>query len=140
MASAAVLRPQSCALEGHEKSAHHVTETVTPVPYRAPEFDQEKHMCYTPPEKIITLAELNLNPPTATSPIAITAPFPLLSPEGVQALRADIFRPELVAKYGSWKYPGVYRIRGYGPDAPFTYALWRSEVMRQTCSAAAGES
>lgn len=138
MASVAVLRPQSFAPERHEESTRHVPPPTTPDIYRAPAFAPEKHICYIPPEKTITLAELNLNPPTATSPVAITAPFPLLTQEGVQALRADIFRHELVAEYGSWKYPGVYRIRGYGPDAPFTYALWRSEVIRQICSAAAG--
>ncbi|KAK5455977.1 hypothetical protein LTS15_005296 [Exophiala xenobiotica] len=82
--------------------------------------------------------DLGLNPPTATSPVAITTPFPLLSADGVRELRADIFRREVVGKYGSLKYPGVYRIRGYGPDAPFTYALWRSEAVRQACSEAAG--
>lgn len=114
------------------------TNPILHSPYKAPEFNPKNHMCYKPPDKTITFAELNLNPKTATSPIAITTPFPLLTREGVQALRADIFRHEIVAKYGSLKYPGVYRIRGYGSDAPFTYALWRSELMRQTCSAAAG--
>jgi hypothetical protein len=138
MASASVLRPPVFPAQGPEKSVYGVTQSPVEVPYKAPEFDPKKHMCYVPPEKTITLAELNLDPPSATSPIAITAPFPLLTEEGVRALRTDIFRREVVAKYGSLKYPGVYRIRGYGPDAPFTYALWRSELMRQTCSAAAG--
>ncbi|KIW60565.1 hypothetical protein PV05_00772 [Exophiala xenobiotica] len=123
-----------------------ISETVgVPAPhtrelnaYKPATFDPEKHMSYRTPEEIITFDDLGLNPPTATSPVAITTPFPLLSADGVRELRADIFRREVVGKYGSLKYPGVYRIRGYGPDAPFTYALWRSEAVRQACSEAAG--
>jgi hypothetical protein len=137
MASAAVL--QAPAFQAERLDATDSRSQPSPVSsYQAPTFIAEKHMCYSPPERTITLAELHLDPPEATSAVAITTPFQLLSQEGVHALRADIFRHEVVAKYGSLKYPGVYRIRGYGPDAPFTYALWRSEIMRQTCSAAAG--
>ncbi|KIX09696.1 uncharacterized protein Z518_00777 [Rhinocladiella mackenziei CBS 650.93] len=123
-----------------------ISETIDLAPSHIPEptlyqpatFDPQKHLCYQTPEQIITFEELGLNPKTATSSVAITSPFPLLTLEGVRELRADIFRREVVGKYGSVKYPGVYRIRGYGPDAPFTYALWRSEAVRQACSAAAG--
>ncbi|KAK7905319.1 hypothetical protein LTR67_000039 [Exophiala xenobiotica] len=112
--------------------------TWEPNAYEPATFEPRIHLSYRPPEEIITFDDLGLNPPTATSPVAITTPFPLLSAEGVRELRADIFRREVVGKYGSLKYPGVYRIRGYGPDAPFTYALWRSEAVRQACSEAAG--
>ncbi|KAJ9494627.1 hypothetical protein H2202_009879 [Exophiala xenobiotica] len=112
--------------------------TWEPNAYEPATFEPQIHLSYRPPEEIITFDDLGLNPPTATSPVAITTPFPLLSAEGVRELRADIFRREVVGKYGSLKYPGVYRIRGYGPDAPFTYALWRSEAVRQACSEAAG--
>jgi hypothetical protein len=131
MASVDILqsRPHAFSAEGHEESSQEYMQASIPTPYKAPKFDPEKHMWYAPPERTITLAELNLNPSTANSPVAITTPFPLLTEEGVHALRADIFRPELVSKFGSLKYPGVYRVRGYGPDAPFTYAMWRSEIM-----------
>lgn len=121
-----------------DRAATLTSQTSESTSYYPPKFEAEKHLCYRTPEQIITFEDLNLNPPTATSPVAITTPFPLLSPDGVRELRADIFRREVVAKYGSLKYPGVYRIRGYGPDAPFTYALWRSEELRRICSAAAG--
>lgn len=101
-------------------------------------FDAQKHLCYERPSSTLTLDDLGLDLPQATSPTAITTPFPLLTPAGVRELRADIFRHDIVSKYGSWKYPGVYRIRGYGPAAPFAYAMWRSPEMLKACSDAAG--
>lgn len=131
---------ESLALEATSSPATTNPQDASPSspPYQPAKFDPELHLCYEKPEQIITFDDLGLNPSTATSAVAITAPFPLLTAEGVRALRADIFREEVVSKYGSLKYPGVYRIRGYGPDAPFTYDLWRSEALRQACSAAAG--
>ncbi|KAL6822607.1 hypothetical protein H0G86_007233 [Trichoderma simmonsii] len=101
-------------------------------------FDPLQHLCYNRPSSTISLHDLGLDFPEASSQTAITAPFPLLTPSGVRELRADIFRPDIVGKYGSWKYPGVYRIRGYGPAAPFAYSMWRSPEMLKACSDAAG--
>jgi hypothetical protein len=106
--------------------------------YTAATFESSKHLRYERPSTTITLSDLRLDFPKASSQTAITSPFPLLTEDGVRELRADIFRPELVGKYGSWKYPGVYRIRGYGPAAPFAYAMWRSPEMLKACSDAAG--
>ncbi|KAL7791934.1 hypothetical protein V8C37DRAFT_139438 [Trichoderma ceciliae] len=101
-------------------------------------FDPLQHLCYSRPSSTISLDDLGLDFPQASSQTAITAPFPLLTPAGVRELRADIFRPDIVGKYGSWKYPGVYRIRGYGQAAPFAYSMWRSPEMLRACSDAAG--
>ncbi len=101
-------------------------------------FDPIEHLCYERPSSAITLDDLGLDFPEATCRTAITAPFPLLTPAGVRELRANIFRREIVGEYGSWKYPGVYRIRGYGPAAPFAYAMWRSDEVLRACSDAAG--
>lgn len=101
-------------------------------------FDPLQHLCYNQPISTISLDDLGLDFPQASSQTAITAPFPLLTPAGVRELRADIFRSEIVGKYGSWKYPGVYRIRGYGQAAPFAYSMWRSPEVLKACSDAAG--
>jgi hypothetical protein len=106
--------------------------------YTATAFNAGKHLHYERPLSTISLSDLDLNFPEASSQTAITSPFPLVTHEGVHELRADIFRPELVGKFGSWKYPGVYRIRGYGPAAPFAYAMWRSTEVLKACSDAAG--
>ncbi|KAH8807705.1 hypothetical protein F5884DRAFT_731631 [Xylogone sp. PMI_703] len=130
MASAAVLQPQAPPATN--------LEPITAPTYKPAKFEPAKHMQYEPPSESITLESLGLKPARATSPVAVTVPFRLLSEEGIREVRADIFRREIVEKYGGVKYPGVYRIRGYGKDAPFVYDLWRSEEVRRACSQAAG--
>jgi hypothetical protein len=103
-------------------------------------FDPEVHMSFKPPTEFYTLEELSLQSPLATGPVAITAPFPLFSVEGIRAIRADLFRPELLSKhtYREEKTPGVYKIRGYAQDAPFVYSTWTSPDLLKACSEAAG--
>lgn len=50
-------------------------------------FDPAVHLCYQPPEKVITMQELALD--GGISPIGVTAPFPLLTREGVTELRRE---------------------------------------------------
>ena len=106
----------------------------------APFFDPSLHMEFSPPTDFHTLEELSLSSPLSVGPIAITAPFPLFSNEGVRALRADLFRSEVVSKhsYRESKTPELYKIRGCGKDAPFVYSTWTSPEILAACSMAAG--
>ena len=109
--------------------------------YQAPKtFDPSLHLSFTEPAKSHTLSEVGLSSPLSCGPVAITAPFSLFSAAGVQALRADLFRPELMSKhmYRESKTPGIYKIRGYGRDAPFVYSAWTSQEVLDACSKAAG--
>ncbi|KAH7409590.1 hypothetical protein BKA64DRAFT_720838 [Cadophora sp. MPI-SDFR-AT-0126] len=103
-------------------------------------FDPKTHLAFSPPTEFYTLEELGLASPLATGPIAITAPFPLFSTEGIKQLRADLFRPSVIEKhmYREAKDPGVYKIRGYGSDAPFVYSAWTHPQLLDVCSKAAG--
>jgi len=101
-------------------------------------FNPDKHLRFSQPKKVYKLEEFLLNPPSATSPVAITEPFPLFTEEGVQELRSDIFRREVVDKHGRKQKAGIYIIRGSGVDTPFVYDAWNSEALRQACSRAAG--
>ncbi|RFU75384.1 hypothetical protein TARUN_6865 [Trichoderma arundinaceum] len=132
MAAAGVARPQPTSGGPLDEKIDLASQNASVA------FDPLQHLCYKRPSSTISLDDLGLDFPQASSQTAITEPFPLLTPAGVRELRADIFRPEIVGKYGSWKYPGVYRIRGYGPAAPFTYSMWRSPEMQKACSDAAG--
>jgi hypothetical protein len=40
--------------------------------------------------------------------------------------------------YRESKTPGIYKIRGYGKDAPFVYDAWKSPELIAACSKAAG--
>lgn len=103
-------------------------------------FNASKHLNFEPPTEYYTLDKLGLSSTGSISPIAITAPFPLLSDEGIRQARTDLFRTEMLAKhkYVESKDPGVYKLRGYGKDAPFIYDMWTSKEMLAACSAAAG--
>lgn len=103
-------------------------------------FDAARHLNFEPPSEYYTLDKLGLSSTGSISPVAITAPFPLLSDEGIRKARADLFRTELLAKhkYVECKDPGVYKLRGYGKDAPFVYDMWTSKEMLAACSTAAG--
>ncbi|KAK4498405.1 hypothetical protein PRZ48_011063 [Zasmidium cellare] len=103
-------------------------------------FDAGRHLNFEPPTEYYTLDKLGLSSTGSISPVAITAPFPLLSDEGIRKTRADLFRTELLAKhkYVESKDPGVYKLRGYGKDAPFVYDMWSSKETLAACSAAAG--
>lgn len=103
-------------------------------------FDPVKHMNYSKPTELTTLEELGLETSKAISPVAITNPFPLFSNEGVEAIRADVFRREVVGKhiFKEPKRPGYYKLRGYADDAPFIKSVWTNETLLQACSEAAG--
>lgn len=51
-------------------------------------FDPAIHLAYEKPETVITMNDLALGD-AGISPIAVTAPFPLFSREGVTQLRKD---------------------------------------------------
>jgi hypothetical protein len=59
--------------------------SVLPTPTQ---FDAAKHVAYVKPEKKITMSELGFEG-KGISPVAISAPFPLFSPEGVKELRRE---------------------------------------------------
>jgi hypothetical protein len=101
-------------------------------------FDPEKHLCFKAPENFVTLQELGLSEEKAISPVAITEPFPLFTIEGVKEMRADLFRKEIVGKYGAPTFQGCYKMRGYSKDTPFVDSAWRSKAVLDACSKAAG--
>ncbi|KIW50103.1 hypothetical protein PV05_11723 [Exophiala xenobiotica] len=103
-----------------------------------PRFDPSKHLCFERPKSLVTLKELLLSEEDAISPIAITEPFPLFTLEGVNQMRADLFRKEVVEKHGNRTLPHCYKMRGYSRDTPFVDSVWRDERVLEACSQAAG--
>lgn len=74
-------------------------------------FDPTEHLAFEPPKEFITLRDLQLSEDKAISPVAVTAPFPLFSTEGVKALRANLFRREVVDKHAYSLTPGCCTYR-----------------------------
>jgi hypothetical protein len=109
-----------------------------PMACKFSKMDPARHMNYKPPTEVITLRDLLLSEANSCSPVAITAPFPLFSLEGVTEMRKDIFRAEIVRKHAQVIRPGVYKMRGYAQDAPFVNEVWRHPDVVNACSQAAG--
>lgn len=106
----------------------------------SPTFDPALHLAYKAPTTSHSLESLGLSSPKAISPVGVTAPFPLFSAAGIKALRADIFRPSILAKHKRVdpRYPGCYKLRGIGRDAPFVYSTFSHPTLVDACSKAAG--
>ncbi|GAA5883777.1 hypothetical protein JCM3774_005671 [Rhodotorula dairenensis] len=101
-------------------------------------FDPAIHLAYEKPETVITMKDLALGD-AGISPIAVTAPFPLFSPEGVTQLRRDILSEEVLNKYTVTSYLAPCQAREYSPEAaPFVHAAWSSPEVIAAVSQAAG--
>jgi hypothetical protein len=109
-----------------------------PMPRKVSEMDPARHLNYKPPTEVITLRDLLLSEANSCSSIAITAPFPLFSLEGVTEIRKDIFRAVVVRKHAQVIRPGVNKMRGYAQDTPFVNEVWRYPDVVNACPQAAG--
>jgi len=116
---------------------HPQFEKIEPV-LQPVSFDPAKHLCFQPPTGVYTLKDLQISEESGISPIAITQPFPLFSPDGVRQLRKDLFRKEILDYYQWPVSDKVCKLRGFGKKAPFVYDAWQSEHVRKACSIAAG--
>ncbi|KAJ9608213.1 hypothetical protein H2200_007201 [Cladophialophora chaetospira] len=122
-------------------SVNHAFEKFEPIvtgPSAPARFDPVAHLCFQPPTSVVTLQELLLPEKDAVSPVAITEPFPLFTLEGVKQMRADLFRKEIVNRYGDRTKRNCYKMRGYSKNTPFVDSVWRSPEVLKACSEAAG--
>lgn len=81
---------------------------------------------YSPPTKLLTLADLHLRERAFTTPIAATSSFPFLSPAGVLAYRAALFSDPVVENgSASWGTHALI-IRNAGAHLSFLHDLVRT--------------
>ena len=59
-------------------------------PFDTDEFDPAKHLAFVPPSKVHTMKELNFAQDFGVSPVAVSEPFSLFTPEAVRRMRAEI--------------------------------------------------
>ncbi|KAI5458825.1 hypothetical protein BGZ63DRAFT_416378 [Mariannaea sp. PMI_226] len=102
------------------------------------QFDATKHLDYSPPSNILTMADLKLEP-TALSPVATTEPFPLLSHEAVLEHRRELFSKDVLDNCLHHTRPGSVQVRGMAPRyAPFIHQFWHSPEVLKIVSDIAG--
>ena len=62
---------------------------------------------------------------TGISPVAVTQPFKLFSPETIRIMRSEIAQPEVTNSHTFSSNIAAAQLRGYArAHAPFTYAAW----------------
>ncbi|KAF2876508.1 hypothetical protein BDV95DRAFT_483811 [Massariosphaeria phaeospora] len=88
-------------------------------------FDAQKHLAYTTPPQVIMMKDIGYAEDTGVSPVAVSQPFQLFSPEAIQQMRTEIFKPEVMSNCAYSSNIAACQIRGYAPKyAPFTHDAW----------------
>ncbi|CAD0107136.1 unnamed protein product, partial [Aureobasidium uvarum] len=87
-------------------------------------FDPKIHLAYSPPQKVYSLADLKLEPRDFSTPIAATAPFSLLSEEGVLAYRRAFFAPEVLNECAVSPYLNTLVVRDAARKSKFLHDFW----------------
>ncbi|KAH8672369.1 hypothetical protein BGZ61DRAFT_497527 [Ilyonectria robusta] len=101
-------------------------------------FDASKHLAYSPPTRILTMGDLQLEN-TAISSIAASDPFPLLSYEAVLEHRRELFSPKVIDNCLHRTLPGSAMLRGMAQKyTPFIQSFWNSPEVLKIVSSIAG--
>ncbi|KAH0351790.1 hypothetical protein KCU83_g4017, partial [Aureobasidium melanogenum] len=87
-------------------------------------FDPKIHLDYSPPKKVYPLADLKLEPREFSTPIAATAPFQLLSKEGVLAYRRALFAPDVLDECAVSPYLNTLIVRDAAKKSKFLHDFW----------------
>lgn len=93
-----------------------ITENATIEEPEDVTFDPKKHLAYTPPSKVHTMAELGYSERHGVSPIGVSEPFPLFSPEAVKKMRTEALSPEVWNKFQVSSNISHCQLRGYANE------------------------
>ncbi|OAL49223.1 hypothetical protein IQ07DRAFT_622356 [Pyrenochaeta sp. DS3sAY3a] len=95
----------------------------------AQKFDPTKHLVFREPPEVLTMQDIGMADDIGVSPVAVTQPFRLFSPDAIQIMRAEIEKDE-VTKYHTFSSNlAATQLRGYARDhAPFTYEAWTHQA------------
>jgi len=103
------------------------------------EFDPMVHLTYKSPTPVLMMEDIGYSKDTGVSPVAVSQPFQLFSPEAIQKFRDEVLNPEVTRNclYESNLAPA--QIRGYAKKyAPFTMGAWRNPETLSIISKIAG--
>lgn len=76
-------------------------------------FDPKKHLSFAPPSKVYTMADIGLPKDTGVSPLAVSEPFPLFTPEAVMRMREEVLNDEVMNKCQYSSNLAQAQLRGY---------------------------
>jgi len=78
-------------------------------------FDPEKHLAFIPPSMVYTMKDLSLDD-IGVSPVAVSEPFPLFSPEAIQHMRAEVLSDQVWNNCQYSSNLAQCQLRGFAPE------------------------
>lgn len=78
-------------------------------------FDPEKHLAFVPPSMVYTMKDLSLDD-IGVSPVAVSDPFPLFSPEAIQHMRAEVLSDQVWDNCQYSSNLAQCQLRGFAPE------------------------
>jgi hypothetical protein len=79
-------------------------------------FDASKHIQFSPPSKVYTMTELGYSDRHGVSPIGVSEPFALFSPEAIRQMRAEVLSDEVWENYQYSSDLAQCQLRGFAPE------------------------
>lgn len=91
-----------------------ITESLPPSE-RVP-FDPKKHLAFKEFPKTYTMSELGYPDSKGVSPVGVSEPFPLFTPEAIKQMRAEVLSDQVWEKYQYSSNVAQCQLRGFAPE------------------------
>lgn len=79
-------------------------------------FSPEDHLSFISPSKIFTMKDLGIPENIGISPVAVSEPFPLFTPQAVQRMRDEVLSKEVWENCQYSSNLSQCQLRGFAPE------------------------
>ena len=76
-------------------------------------FDPTRHLAFEQPESVIMMEDIGFSKDTGVSPVAVSQPFRLFTPECIQKFRDEVLSEDVMSKCTVKSNLAACQIRGY---------------------------
>ncbi|KAK4552996.1 hypothetical protein LTR86_009920 [Recurvomyces mirabilis] len=102
-------------------------------------FDPTQHLAFEQPESILMMEDIGFSKDTGVSPVAVSQPFRLFTPECIQKFRDEVLSEAVMSECTVKSNLAACQIRGYAAKhAPFVYDAWHNPTLLSHISKIAG--
>ncbi|KAK3629341.1 hypothetical protein LTR56_018116 [Elasticomyces elasticus] len=103
------------------------------------DFTPREHLAFEEPESVLMMTDIGFCEDTGVSPVAVSQPFRLFTPECIQKFRDEVLSEEVLERCSYKSNLAAMQLRGYAPKyAPFTHAAWHDPETLAIVSKIAG--
>ncbi|KAK5715297.1 hypothetical protein LTR17_016813 [Elasticomyces elasticus] len=103
------------------------------------DFTPREHLAFEEPESVLQMTDIGYSEDPGVSPVAVSQPFRLFTPECIQKFRDEVLSEEVLEKCSYKSNLAAMQLRGYAPKyAPFTHAAWHDPETLAIVSKIAG--